>query len=75
MKRERTIVVSDRCRRPKCGRPVVARGLCGSCYQIAYLLVADEVTTWKELEDSGKVDARRRNSKAWFLEGIRGRSA
>ena len=70
MKREKTVVVSDRCRRPKCGRPVTARGLCASCYQIAYLLVGDEVTTWEELEENGRAEPKRRNAKDWFLEGI-----
>ena len=69
--REKTVVVAttERCRRPKCYRPAVCRGLCASDYQVAYQLVhIAKVTTWEQLERNGKADEPKRTAKAWFLE-------
>lgn len=66
--KERTVLAGGRCRRPQCWRGAMSRGLCGSCYQVAYQLVTSGATTWEELEKRGKADSLRRNAKSWFLE-------
>jgi hypothetical protein len=65
--KERTFVAGSRCRRAQCPRLAVSRGLCGSCYQVAYQLVAAGATSWKELETKGKVSEPLRIAKQWFL--------
>jgi len=67
MPHERTVVTrKPRCRVPRCQRDAECRGVCRSCYQSAYQLVAAGAITWKELEDRGKVD-RTETAKQWFL--------
>lgn len=65
--KERTVVAGSRCRRPQCIRGAVSRGLCASCYQVAFQLVNVGATSWKELETKGKVSEPQRIAKQWFL--------
>lgn len=65
--KERTVAAGSRCRRPQCFRSSVSRGLCGSCYQVAFQLVNIGATTWKDLEVKGKVSEPLRVAKQWFL--------
>lgn len=64
--KERT-VLPGRCRRPQCYRQSVSRGLCPSCYQVAYQLVMAGATSWQLLEKTGKAEQPKRNAKEWFL--------
>ncbi len=41
------------CRSPECGKPVVARGLCITCYMQAQRMVRKGKVTWDELENLG----------------------
>ena len=71
MRREVTVATRLRakCRVPHCHRDGISRGLCRSCYQSAYQLVAGGTVTWTELERRGKVAAVQ-TSKSWFLEEV-----
>ncbi len=66
--REHTVAIPLRCRRPRCQRLVYARGLCGSCYSMAYRLVKDDVTSWARLRRAGKIDEPKRDAKEWLLD-------
>lgn len=44
------------CRVPSCKRRVRSRGLCRNCYASAARLVRLGRTSWKKLEEEGKVD-------------------
>ena len=58
------------CKRPGCGKPAKVRGLCRTCYQMAYRLIRLGRATWAGLEDSGKVNKQNMGSLSrWFLKG------
>lgn len=43
-----------KCLNPSCTNEAYARGLCKSCYGIAYRIVQDGIKTWEDLEEQGK---------------------
>jgi hypothetical protein len=58
-----------KCLNPNCDRKQVRRGLCNSCYQMAWRLVAQGRTTWGLLEKAGKArGSPGRGKMEWFLE-------
>ena len=66
-RRERTVAMRPRrCLNPRCDRNPEIRGLCEPCYQGVRRLVINGTTTWKELEDRGKVE-RTASVKSWVL--------
>ncbi len=67
MLREKTFAARvASCRVPDCKRDPACRGLCRSHYQSAYTLVVMGASTWKQLEEKGKVAATT-SAKQWFL--------
>lgn len=68
MKRERTVVASRFCRKPGCRREGnYCRGLCEACYRATWRYVSEGVTTWRKLEQQGKVDQPQATLKEWLL--------
>lgn len=51
-----------------CGNPVHSRGLCRSHYQQTWRYVSDGKTTWKDLENTGRVDEPQSDFKDWLLK-------
>lgn len=63
---KRKVVIVNGCR--YCGGAVHSRGLCRSHYQQAWRYVAEEQTTWKELESTGRVAEPQSEFKDWLLK-------
>jgi len=61
--------VKEVCMIPNCIELIHSRGLCVNCYMTAYRLIRSGQTTWKKLEEAGKVKKGPKNKKAqgWFL--------
>lgn len=63
-----------KCLNPACERGQRSRGLCINCYQAALRLVRQGRTTWKHLEQMGKVLPPAADSRSsgpiskWLLE-------
>lgn len=62
-----------KCLVPDCSRKIHCRGLCKAHYSFASLLVGENKTTWKKLEQTGKcLQIKTPGPKAiireWFLE-------
>ena len=66
------MTTTDKCLNPNCNRAAHCRGLCNSCYQVAFSLVKRGKTTWENLESAGKSKPaiKQSPSKAteWLLE-------
>lgn len=52
-------------------RATYARGLCVSCYRLAWRLVKEGLTTWLKLENAGKANPCRQGAtqqRDWILK-------
>lgn len=62
------------CIYPGCKEPMLARGLCASCYQQALKAIHAKLTTWEKLTADGKAlspskHRRKANSKFAYFAG------